>query len=177
MWGDPVAGMPVNGPEVGFEIEQGVVGMARLAHKETTVAPPRVWGVLADGWSYATWVVGASRIRKVDATWPQVGSRIHHSVGLWPALLDDCTEVLSMTPERELVLRARAWFFGQAEIRLTVEPVGGGSGITMAEHIVAGPSSFLPEFLQEQAVWPRNRECLTRLALLAERATPEGPTA
>ena len=25
-----------------------------------------VWDVLADGWSYATWVVGASRVRDVD---------------------------------------------------------------------------------------------------------------
>ncbi|MGN0041283.1 MULTISPECIES: SRPBCC family protein [unclassified Rhodococcus (in: high G+C Gram-positive bacteria)] len=150
--------------------------MTKVARKETTASPSRVWDVLADGWSYATWVVGASRIRKVDATWPAVGSRIHHSVGLWPVLLDDRTEVLSATPERELVLRARAWAFGQAEIRLTIEPAsGGGSTITMSEHVVSGLPSMLPEFVQESAVWPRNRECLSRLTLLAQRATPSGP--
>ena len=30
-------------------------------------APPEaVWAVLADGWQYGTWVVGASRVRAVD---------------------------------------------------------------------------------------------------------------
>ena len=34
--------------------------------------------------------------------WPQVGSRIHHSVGLWPALLDDTTHVLACREGAEL---------------------------------------------------------------------------
>ena len=64
----------------------------------TVNAPPdAVWSVLADGWMYGMWVVGASRIREVDPNWPQPGSRIHHSVGLWPALINDHTEVLSAT--------------------------------------------------------------------------------
>jgi len=34
-------------------------------------APPGVvWSMLADGWMYATWVVGAARVRLVDADWP-----------------------------------------------------------------------------------------------------------
>jgi uncharacterized protein YndB with AHSA1/START domain len=150
--------------------------MSKVAYMETAASPRQVWDILSDGWSYANWVVGASRIRNVDASWPAVGSRIHHSVGLWPMLLDDCTEVLAMTPERELVLRARAWIFGQAEIRLTLEPTAtGGCAMTMSEHVVAGPPSMLPNLVQEQAVYPRNRECLGRLALIAERATPRGP--
>ncbi|WP_254186274.1 SRPBCC family protein [Paenarthrobacter aromaticivorans] len=40
-----------------------------------------VWNVIADGWLYSGWVVGASRIRAVDDQWPQVGSKLHHSVG------------------------------------------------------------------------------------------------
>lgn len=43
-----------------------------------------VWAVLADGWSYPVWVVGASRVRDVDAGWPAVGTRIHHAFGPWP---------------------------------------------------------------------------------------------
>lgn len=43
-----------------------------------------VWSVLSDGWLYPLWVVGASRMRDVDEDWPAVGSRIHHSVGVWP---------------------------------------------------------------------------------------------
>ena len=51
--------------------------------------PADVFAVLADGWLYPSWVVGASRVRGVDGTWPQPGSRIHHSVGVWPLLIDD----------------------------------------------------------------------------------------
>ena len=37
------------------------------------------------GWSFATWVVGACRIRSVDPGWPSAGTGIEHSVGAWPA--------------------------------------------------------------------------------------------
>lgn len=33
-----------------------------------------VWSVLADGWSYANWVVGAARVRDVDPGWPAQGT-------------------------------------------------------------------------------------------------------
>jgi uncharacterized protein YndB with AHSA1/START domain len=46
--------------------------------------PEQVWAVLGDGWLYAGWVVGASRIREVDPGWPAKGSRIAHSVGSCP---------------------------------------------------------------------------------------------
>ena len=35
--------------------------------------PERVWSVLADGWLYPLFVVGASRMRDVDEGWPAVG--------------------------------------------------------------------------------------------------------
>jgi len=146
--------------------------MARIATIETSVAPARVWEILADGWRYAAWVVGASRIRAVDPAWPRTDTRIHHSVGLWPLLLDDHTEVRAVVPERQLVLRARAWLFGKAEIALTLEPThDGGTRITMAEHVVEGPYALVPDRVQEELVLPRNQECLRRLVLLAEGAT------
>ena len=78
--------------------------------------PQRVWDVLSDGWLYPLWVVGASRMREVDDSWPAVGSKLHHSVGVWPALLDDNTEVTDCEPLRMLALRARAWPFGEAAV-------------------------------------------------------------
>lgn len=100
-----------------------------------------IWSVLSDGWLYATWVVGASRIRDVDASWPQKGSRIHHSVGVWPAVIDDSTGVLSVIPERELVLRARAWPAGEAMVRINPDPQDRRrTAISMAEDVVAGPA-------------------------------------
>ncbi|KSZ60535.1 polyketide cyclase [Rhodococcus pyridinivorans KG-16] len=146
--------------------------MARIATIETSVAPARVWEILADGWRYAAWVVGASRIRAVDPAWPQRDTRIHHSVGLWPLLLDDHTEVREVVRERQLVLRARAWLFGKAEIAISLEPDhDGGTRITMAEHVVEGPYALVPDRVQEEMVLPRNQECLRRLVLLAEGAT------
>jgi uncharacterized protein YndB with AHSA1/START domain len=56
--------------------------------------PEKVWEVLSDGWLYPLWVVGATRMRDVDQAWPQVGAKIHHSAGVWPAIVDDNTEVL-----------------------------------------------------------------------------------
>ncbi len=85
-------------------------------------APPTaVWEILADGWLYPLWVVGASRIRDVDPSWPEQGSQIAHSVGAWPMLIDDTTEVTECRPGQLLALRARAWPAGEAavEIRLS----------------------------------------------------------
>ena len=65
-------------------------------------APPSVvWSVLADGWMYATWVVGAARVRLVEPDWPNRGSRLHHSSGVWPALVNDHTEIPSPPTEGE----------------------------------------------------------------------------
>ena len=73
----------------------------------TIDAPPQaVWDVLADGWLYPLWVVGATRMRAVDADWPSVGSRIHHSAGVWPVVVDDNTEVKASEPLQRLQLRA-----------------------------------------------------------------------
>ena len=63
--------------------------------------------MLADGWSYATWVVGASRVREVEDAWPAEGARIHHSFGLWPLLINDTTKVESSDAPSRLVLTAQ----------------------------------------------------------------------
>src|SRR3954453_17132443 len=86
--------------------------------------PQQVWDVLADGWLYPLWVVGASRMREVDADWPQVGAKLHHSVGTWPLLIDDNTEVVAMVPGLSLTLHARARPTGVAEVVLRLEPQG-----------------------------------------------------
>jgi hypothetical protein len=133
-------------------------------------APPDVvWGVLADGWMYGMWVVGASRIREVEQGWPGVGSRIHHSVGLWPALIDDHTEVVAATPNRELLLKARAWPAGEAHVRLTLEAGRAGhTTVSMVEDVTAGAGKLIPRPARQLLITPRNTETLRRLALIAE---------
>jgi hypothetical protein len=136
---------------------------------DTAATTDEVWAVLADGWSYAAWVVGASRIRSVDAGWPSVGSRIHHSAGTWPLLLNDETHVLRSEPGRRLVLQAQGWPFGEATVDIALEPQGAGSRIVMREDISKGPGRVVPKPARQLLLQPRNRESLRRLALLAER--------
>lgn len=138
---------------------------------ERTVDAPAeaVWKVLCDGWSYATWVVGASRVRDVDNAWPAEGSQIHHSVGLWPGLINDSTEVLESEEPRRLVLRARAWPAGEAKVTLTIEPQGGARcTLAITEDATSGPATLVPQPVRQAMIRLRNVEALLRLALLAE---------
>ncbi len=135
-----------------------------------------VLAVLADGWSYATWVVGTSRIRGVDVDWPSPGSRIAHSAGLWPAVIDDVTVALDWDRERgRLELRARGWPAGEARVLLRVRPDGDGCVVRLDEDAVRGPGVVVPSPVRTAVIAPRNRETLHRLALLAERPTAHGP--
>ena len=128
-----------------------------------------VWSVLADGWRYANWVVGASRIREVDPQWPEPGSRLHHSIGVWPALIDDHTEVLAADPGHGLLLKARGWPAGEARIRIKVTGVGThGSVVSIAEDATGGPGRLIPRRARQLLITPRNTEALRRLALIAE---------
>lgn len=148
-----------------------MTAMSRGNERIVDASVDTVWAVLADGWTYATWVVGASRIRSVDPSWPVAGSSIHHSVGVWPAVLDDRTSVVSVRAKRELQLRAKAFPFGTAHITLELEQHGTGCRVRMIEHAAHPPHSWIPDAVQHAAVYPRNAEALRRLALLAERRT------
>ncbi|GIF75046.1 SRPBCC family protein [Asanoa siamensis] len=126
--------------------------------------PDRIFAVLADGWSYASWVVGAAHIRDVDAGWPAVGTRIHHRVGPWPIQIDDETSVRAMEPDRFLELDARMWPVGRAIIRLTLEPVSAeATQVSIVESVVSGAGRVLPEPVQAMVLKPRNAEALARL--------------
>lgn len=131
-------------------------------------APDKVWQVLADGWLYPLWVVGAARIRDVDESWPQEGAKIHHSVGMWPALVDDDTEVLECKPPGMIRLLARAWPAGEAEVRITLTASGTGTEVVIEEDVVTGPATLVPELLTRPALTWRNVESLRRLAFIAE---------
>ena len=107
------------------------------------VEPDRVFEVLADGWQYTGWVVGASHVRAVEPSWPSVGARIHHSFGVWPLVLRDDTTVEVCDRPSRLVLLANGGPLGQA----------------------------LPKPVMDRLIIPRNRESLARLAALAEQPT------
>ncbi len=130
-----------------------------------------VFAILTDGWRYAAWVVGASRVRDVDAPWPEPGGIIHHSVGAWPLLIDDTTEAVEYDAGRRLRLRVRAWPVGEGDVEFRVTESPDGCRVVMTEKAVRGPASLLPEKAADLLLSARNTETLQRLKLLAEQRT------
>lgn len=137
----------------------------RLVH----ATPEQVWEVLSDGWLYPLWVVGASRMREVDDHWPDVGAQLYHSVGTWPLLIDDTTEVLEATPGLMLTLRARGWPAGEAQVTIRLAALGTETEVTIEEDAVSGPGRLIPKPARDVPLAWRNTETLRRLAYLAER--------
>lgn len=142
-----------------------------MAENEWLVRAPvaDVFGVLTDGWSYAAWVVGASRVREVEEGWPQPGRSIHHSIGVWPLLLHDTTKVEQYEPLRFLQLQVRAWPTGEGRVEFVATDRDGDCHLVMREHVVRGPMAALPQSVVDPLLRLRNHESLRRLALLAEK--------
>lgn len=138
--------------------------------RRTVHAPPEaVWDVLADGWLYTAWVVGASRMRDVDDHWPAVGARLHHSFGVWPAVLDDETQVVESEPGRHLRLIARGRPAGEAHVEIRLRPVAPDrTEVSIVEDVASGPGRVLPIPVRQPPIAMRNSEALYRLALVAE---------
>ena len=152
--------MPTSGP-----------GYARCMSVNSRViktVPERVWDVLADGWLYPVWVVGATRMRDVDSEWPAQGSKLHHSVGVWPLVVSDDTEVLECETRQLLRLRARGWPAGEAEVAITLSATGADTLVEISEDLVSGPGLLVPEPARAPMIKLRNTETLRRLAFIAE---------
>lgn len=131
------------------------------------VTPQDVWAVLADGWEYPTFVVGASGMRSVERAWPATGATLHHSVGAWPLLIEDSTSVLACDPPRRLELKARGWPAGEAVVVFELEAQGDGTLVSLSEDATSGPGLLVPGPLRRLLMLPRNDETLRRLAHLA----------
>jgi Polyketide cyclase / dehydrase and lipid transport len=140
--------------------------------RDAAASCQRVWDVMADGWTYAQWVVGNSRTRAVDGNWPEPGAAIRHSIGVWPLVINDETIVESCDPPHELVLLARLGPLGAARITMRLHGTPDGCRIEMIEVPVEGAVGLIPNQLALLAIHPRNRECLLRLAALAEQFEP-----
>ena len=141
--------------------------MSTVTHR-VNATPDQVWDVLADGWLYPLWVVGATRMRSVDEGWPSEGARLHHSAGVWPAVVNDETRVLEVDPGRSLRLRAAGWPLGEAEVVITLEPDGAGTEVRIEEHATAGPGVLMPTLLHDPVIQWRNTETVRRLAFVVE---------
>jgi hypothetical protein len=116
-------------------------------------------------------------MRDVAAAWPAAASELHHSFGVWPALIDDKTIVEVWDPPHRLVLRARGWPIGEARVTIQVKPRGAESVVCIHEEPIAGPGRYLPRPLLDLLLHWRNTETLHRLAYLAEgKAATIGPS-
>jgi hypothetical protein len=124
----------------------------------------RVFAELSDGWSYVGWVVGATHIRDVDADWPAPGSCIHHRIGGWPVTLADETVSIECVPGARLVLKAKGWPLGEAQVQLDlIELDPGRTRVEMRETPTAGPGSWVDNPALRWALRRRNIESLRRL--------------
>jgi len=122
-----------------------------------------VWAALADGRSYAKWVVGTSIIRDVDDSWPEPGSRLLYRVGHRPLNYEGHTEVLALDPGRRLELQAHAPLLGSVHIELTLDDVEDGCAVTIVEHPDSGPLATLHTPFGDLLLKLRNVEALRRL--------------
>ena len=139
--------------------------------RSVSATPEQVWEVLSDGWLYPLFVVGASRMRDVDESWPAVGAKLHHSVGTWPLLIDDTTEVVEIEEGKRLLLLARGWPAGQAHVDISLQPDGDTTVVTIVEDATAGPGLLMPKPRRDVQLHWRNVETLRRLAFVVEGRT------
>jgi hypothetical protein len=136
--------------------------------KKMDSTPEQVFAVLADPWIYPTWVVGASRLRAADGGYPEAGTKLHHSIGVWPLVLNDETEVEEYDPPRKLVLQAKTRPFGSERVIIEVRPHGSGSLVRMEEYTISGPAQRIPRLIADAILFVRNAETLRRLGFASK---------
>src|ERR1700712_5416837 len=98
-----------------------------------SASPEAVFAVLDDAYAYPRWVVGARRVRHVDANWPAVGSKFHHAVGNAGPELHDSSKVLERQSPERIVLEVRFRPTGVANVEIDVKRAGEGSVVTIME--------------------------------------------
>ena len=139
-----------------------------MARNETLVdAPPEaVWSVLCDPYAYPRWVVGTDRTLEADPAWPQPESafRVRFPLGV-----EDLTHSREVEEGRRIVLDAGGGPFGAARVDIRLEPVDGGTKVTLIEN----PAGFMAPLRALPPVhWLthlRNVEALRRFKAIVER--------
>lgn len=141
-----------------------------MGPRETVIdrPPEDVWRVLADPFSYDDWVVGTRAIRAADKTWPAVGSRLHHTVGVPPLVVNDVTEVVESEEPRRLVLRAKVRPVAVLRVEIELLPEGDGTRVVLQEYVESGPLRLAGP-LGDAGAQSRMTFGLRRLKQLAER--------
>lgn len=127
-------------------------------------APPEaVFDVLDDAYAYPRWVVGARRVRRVDPSWPALGSKFHHAICTAAGELHDSSKILERTPPDRIVLEVRFRPTGVANVEIDVQREDDNSIVTITETPTDGPVSHLPRFVTDPLLYVRNALALQRL--------------
>ncbi|MFF1879576.1 SRPBCC family protein [Leifsonia sp. NPDC058230] len=145
--------------------------------RRVACTPEQIFVVLADPWVYPTWVVGASRMRAADTGWPEPGTKLHHSIGVWPFVLNDETRVDTWDAPHRVVLEAKTRPVGRERVIIEVEPQGHGCLVRIEEYVLSGPLLLIPQRLLDVVFHIRNAETLRRLAHVAKGRAAEARAA
>jgi hypothetical protein len=123
---------------------------------------------LADGYSYADWVVGTREIRDVEAGFPAPGTSLHYTVGRGPLRHTGHTKVTSVEPGECLELEVRAWPAAAIYILLKVlKRDDESSEVTIVEYPHRGLGAVLHNPVSDLLLKLRNVETLRRLERVA----------
>ena len=136
--------------------------------RELDVSVTTAFCALADPETYPQWLIGANRIRDVDATWPKRGSRFHHVVGAGPLKLADYTEVVDIETDTLLQLRVRARPFIAAVVTFRVIGSDHSCVVTMEEEPAVRTIGNIVRPVMDPMIHLRNHRSLRRLAALLE---------
>jgi uncharacterized protein YndB with AHSA1/START domain len=139
--------------------------------QEFNVPVADVWAVLVDPTTYPEWLIGARKIRAVDADWPAVDAAFHHRVGFWPVLVDDKSIIREIRTEELLVLEVRATPLVRGRVRLCLSPTSDGAGalLVMEEEPVYRLLGNLLRPVLDPLTHVRNKRSLQKLADVVER--------
>jgi uncharacterized protein YndB with AHSA1/START domain len=132
---------------------------------EIAAPPSEVFDVLAEPRTYPEWLVGAKRIRDVDADFPSKGAEFDHTVGAGPVSIDDSTEVLEVHRPDRLKLLVKAGHFN-GEVEFLVLPSPKGTEVRFRERPIGPPAALTP--LLRPSLQARNGESLKQLRELVE---------
>lgn len=149
-----------------------------LSHVSASVgvAPSEAFALLENPASFRQLVAGARKVRHFDSRWPEVGTRLHHTVGVPPLLLRDHTEVVAHEKPDLLVLDALIRPLGRLRVEFGFVPSPEGTIMTVTERPEDGPLSWpLVRIVTLVALHIRNREICRRFKKLAAgRTRPSG---
>jgi uncharacterized protein YndB with AHSA1/START domain len=148
-----------------------------MAYTSRTLAASRsaVWDVLIDPHTYPDWLIGAASIRSVDDTWPSVGSRFRHRVGIGWLSIPDHSEVLDIDPGRmlRLMVEARPLIAGVVTFELVSDATG--TVVAVEEEPLLRIIGNIVRPVMDPTIHLRNHRSLRRLdRIVQERVAATG---